>query len=145
VLYELLTSRRPHHFTTGPIEETERAICETDPEKPSSVAAWNDELSPGIRKQLSRQLAGDLDKIVLTAMRKQPERRYASAAQLSDDLRSHMEALPILAQEDRLDLQSHQLRASPQADRRGGCVGGRQPDWWNRRSQHRGTPCRTPF
>jgi eukaryotic-like serine/threonine-protein kinase len=100
VLYELLTSQRPHRFTTGSAADMERTICETEVEKPSSVVARNDELSASLRKQLKRQLSGDLDNIVLTAMRKEPQRRYASAAELSDDLRRHMESLPVLAQED---------------------------------------------
>lgn len=101
VLYELLARRRAHRFTTSSIAEFERIICETEAERPSSVAARNDELSANLRQQLSRQISGDLDNIVLTAMRKEPQCRYASAAELSDDLRRHMESLPILAQEDR--------------------------------------------
>lgn len=49
---------------------------------------------------LRRALAGDLDTIVLTAMRKEPERRYASAGQLADDLRRHLEGLPVRARGD---------------------------------------------
>lgn len=101
VLYELLTGQRPHRFESGSVTDLERAICEVDPEKPSLAVAQNSEHSPGVRKQLSRQLAGDLDNIILAAMRKEPQRRYASAAEFSEDLRRHMEALPILAQEDR--------------------------------------------
>jgi tetratricopeptide (TPR) repeat protein len=101
VLYELLTNQRPHRFTTGSDVDMERTICETEVEKPSSVVARNHELSIGVRKQLRRQLSGDLDNIVLTAMRKEPQRRYASAAEFSEDLRRHMESLPVVAQEDR--------------------------------------------
>src|SRR5207244_2990387 len=63
-------------------------ICEVEPEKPSVAAA-------------NRRLAGDLDNIILTAMRKEPQRRYASVAELSEDIRRHMEGLPVSAQEDR--------------------------------------------
>ncbi len=49
---------------------------------------------------LRRALAGDLDTIVLTAMRKEPERRYASAGELADDLRRHLEGLPVRARGD---------------------------------------------
>src|SRR5688572_5076153 len=91
VLYELHTSQRPHDFPSGSLTEMERIICEVDPQRPSLVA----------NKQLRRQLSGGLDSIILTAMRKEPQRRYASVAELSEDLRRHMEALPILAQEDR--------------------------------------------
>jgi tetratricopeptide (TPR) repeat protein/tRNA A-37 threonylcarbamoyl transferase component Bud32 len=101
VLYELLTGKGPHQFRSDSFADMEIAIYETEPEKPSDAAARNENLSAAARKQLARQLAGDLDNIVLTALRKEPQRRYASAAEFSDDLRRHMEALPILAQEDR--------------------------------------------
>ena len=101
VLYEMLAGRGPHQFPSGSLADMERTICETEPEKPSSVAARDEAVSPGVRKQLRRRLSGDLDNIVLTAMRKEPQRRYASAAEFSEDLRRHMEGLPILAQEDR--------------------------------------------
>jgi tetratricopeptide (TPR) repeat protein len=91
VLYELLTGRLPYRFGSSSLAELEKTICEVDPEKPSAAAG----------KQLRRQLAGDLDAIILTAMRKEPQRRYASAAEFSEDLRRHMEGLPIVAQEDR--------------------------------------------
>jgi hypothetical protein len=91
VLYELLTSTRPHVFQSGSLTDVEHVICEVDPEKPSVAAD----------KTLKRQLSGDLDNIVLIAMRKEPQRRYASVAELSEDLRRHMEARPIVAHEDR--------------------------------------------
>ncbi|HKD18793.1 MAG TPA: serine/threonine-protein kinase, partial [Thermoanaerobaculia bacterium] len=72
VLYELLTGRKPYRLTGEPGEWL-RVMGERDPEKPSTVAG-------------SRELKGDLDAIVLKAMRKEPEHRYASAEQLSEDL-----------------------------------------------------------
>lgn len=101
VLYELLAAKRPHRFTSGSLVDMENAICLTEPLKPSSVAAVNADIPPGLRKQLRRQLSGDLDNIVLTALRKEPQRRYASAAEFAEDLRRHMEGLPVLAHEDR--------------------------------------------
>jgi serine/threonine protein kinase len=101
VLYELLTGERPHRFISSSPGDIQRAICEVDPPKPSLAAAQNSKLSSSARKLLRRQLSGDLDNIVLTAMRKEPQRRYSSAAELSDDIRRHMQALPIVAQEDR--------------------------------------------
>ncbi len=89
VLYELLSGERPHRFTAQSPVDIERTICEKELEKPSIAAP-----------QSRRQLTGDLDNIVLTAMRKEPQRRYASAAEFSEDLRRHMDGLPILAQED---------------------------------------------
>jgi tetratricopeptide (TPR) repeat protein len=54
-----------------------------------------------VLRQLRRQLAGDLDNIILTAMRKEPQRRYASAAAFSEDIRRYLEGLPVAAQGDR--------------------------------------------
>ena len=92
VLYELLTGHGPHRFPSGSLTDMERTICEVEPQKPSSAAA---------DKQLARRLSGDLDDIILTALRKEPQRRYASTAEFSEDLRRHLEALPVLAQGDR--------------------------------------------
>lgn len=94
VLYELLSGQKPHRFASGSITDIERAICEVEPERPSRAATGPD-------RKLKRQLSGDLDKIVLTALRKEPQRRYASGAQLSEDIRRHLEGLPVMAQEDR--------------------------------------------
>jgi eukaryotic-like serine/threonine-protein kinase len=91
VLYELLCGHGPHRFASGSITEMERVICEMDPEKPSLAAG----------KSLRRRLSGDVDNIVLTAMRKEPQRRYASAAEFSEDLRRHLEAMPVHARDDR--------------------------------------------
>ena len=101
VLYELLAGVRPYRFQLGVFAEIERTVCEVEPEKPSLAAARNEELPPIVRGQLKRQLSGDLDNIVLTAMHKEPQRRYASAAEFSEDLRRHLEGLPIVARVDR--------------------------------------------
>ncbi|MGC4051415.1 MAG: serine/threonine-protein kinase [Paludibaculum sp.] len=101
VLYELLSGQRPHQFPSESMLEVERVVCEIDPEKPSVAAARDQQAPEGVRKQRKKQLAGDLDNIVLAAMRKEPQRRYASVADLSEDIRRHMEGLPILVQEDR--------------------------------------------
>ncbi len=102
VLYELLTGRSPHQFSSGSVAEMEKAICETEPDRPSTVVGRRAELAANVRKKSRRELQGDLDNIVLTALWKEPQRRYASVAALSEDLRRHMEALPILAQAERL-------------------------------------------
>jgi serine/threonine protein kinase len=100
VLYGLLTGRHPHRFTSVSPAEMVRTICEVEPEKPS-VAVLKDEALPiRLRQQQSRQIAGDLDTIILTAMRKEPQRRYPSAAELSEDLRRYLDGLPITARED---------------------------------------------
>jgi serine/threonine-protein kinase len=97
VLYELLTERRPHEFKTYSPAEIERAICDTEIEEPSKVVSR----MTGAPIRLSRQLAGDLDNIVLMAMRKEPEQRYQSVEQFSEDIRRHLDGLPVVARKDR--------------------------------------------
>src|SRR5262249_15566745 len=75
VLYELLAGQRPHQFKSYSMSEVERVVCEVETEKPSAAAARETAAPSKLRKQL----AGDLDNIVLMAMRKEPERRYQSA------------------------------------------------------------------
>jgi len=87
VLYELLAERRPYHFPATSLLEAERVICEKEPERPSAVET-------GAR---SKRLAGDLDAIVLKALEKDPQRRYGSVEQLSEDIRRHLEGAPIEA------------------------------------------------
>ena len=90
VLYELLAGRRPHDLSGCTPAEIERAVCEQPPDPPSAVAP------PGRR----RALRGDLDVIVMKALRTEPERRYASAEQLADDLQHHLDGRPVTAQPD---------------------------------------------
>lgn len=92
VLYRLLSGAKPHTMQTMTPGEIERVICKVAPPRPSSVAP------PALR----RALRGDLDNIVLMALRKEPERRYHSAEQLSDDLRRYLEGRPVHAREDTL-------------------------------------------
>ncbi|MGE0129913.1 MAG: protein kinase [Blastocatellales bacterium] len=96
VLYELLTGVRPHQFKTRSPFEIERAICDTETEKPSAAVSR----STGAPAKLRKQLAGDLDNIVLMAMRKEPERRYQSVEQFSEDIRRRLEGLPVIARND---------------------------------------------
>ena len=96
VLYELLTGRRLRQFKTASPAEIERAICETEPAKPSDAVS-PETVSAG---KLQKQLAGDLDNIVLMAMRNEPERRYQSVEQFSEDIRRHLEGLPVIARQD---------------------------------------------
>src|SRR5258708_32558181 len=70
----------------------ERVICGDEPVRPC-VATGS---MPG------RRLRGDLDNIVLMAMRQEPQRRYASVEQFSEDIRRHMEGLPVIARADRV-------------------------------------------
>lgn len=92
VLFTLLTGRHPFEGRTKSSYELERAICETDPGKASESAP----------KELARQLRGDLDTIILTAMRKEPQKRYASAERLAEDIRRYRQGQPVVARGDSL-------------------------------------------
>jgi non-specific serine/threonine protein kinase/serine/threonine-protein kinase len=94
VLYELLTEQRPYRLKTSRPDELSRVICDEEPTKPS-VALANRQQSPSSGKFLK----GDLDNIILMAMRKEPSRRYLSVAQFSGDIRRHLEALPVVARQ----------------------------------------------
>lgn len=89
VLYELLTGRSPFRLTKSSPLETVRAICEDEPKRPSAVIDTH--------PAEARKLKGDLDNIVLKAMRKEPARRYASVAQFSEDVRRFLEGYPVEA------------------------------------------------
>jgi eukaryotic-like serine/threonine-protein kinase len=102
VLYELLTGQRPHRFEADSLAGMEKAICEVEPDKPSTAVVRGSQDPPRLRQQRRRQLSGDLDNIILTALRKEPQRRYTSAAELSEDLHRHLEGLPVTARDDRL-------------------------------------------
>ena len=95
VLYRLLTRASPYGGATTDDYALARAICETEPSPPSRTLPRNG-ADPALRA-LRRRLEGDLDAVVLMALRKEPQRRYASAEQLSDDLFRHLEGLPVQA------------------------------------------------
>jgi tetratricopeptide (TPR) repeat protein len=115
VLYQLLSGHGAYRFPSRMPHDVARAILESDPEKPSVAIRRREEanapegseyhlsreLVSGQRddsiEKLRRRLAGDLDNIVLKALRKVPADRYVSADQLSEDLRRHRENLPVLA------------------------------------------------
>jgi eukaryotic-like serine/threonine-protein kinase len=96
LLYELLAGRRPFRVKSDSPLEIARIICEQTP-APPSVACATDPQAPGLD---SRRLKGDLDTIVLMAMRKEPERRYSSVAQLSADIRAYLGGYPLVARGD---------------------------------------------
>jgi Tol biopolymer transport system component len=88
LLYELLTGRRPFRAKERSAHELERAVLEEDPTRPSLAAK---------RESDRRRLKGDHDAIVLTAMNKEPERRYPGAAALAEDVRRHLAGQPVRA------------------------------------------------
>lgn len=98
LLYELLTGRRPYRLKTRTAEEIVRAITEQEPARPSTAIASADHPQSSILH--SRSLRGDLDNIVLMAMRKDPARRYTSVGQFSEDIRRHLAGLPVVARKD---------------------------------------------
>lgn len=93
LLYELLTGQKPYRLKTRTPEEISRAILEQEPSRPSVAVADNQHSATRNQKSLN----SDLDNIVLKAMRKEPLRRYASAAALAEDIRRHQEGLPVAA------------------------------------------------
>lgn len=95
VLYLLLTGRSPYRNALDTAKSAIREICETDPVRPSMVVGAQTETG---RERLGR----DLDAIIMRALRKEPERRYGSVDQFSEDIRRHLEGLPVLARGDRL-------------------------------------------
>jgi serine/threonine protein kinase len=103
VLYGLLTGQRPYPGTSRVPHEIAQAVCDAQPEKPSTAIYRADAVSnppEGGREKLRRRLRGDLDNIVLKALRKEPERRYASVEQFSEDIRRHLKGLPVIARPD---------------------------------------------
>jgi len=115
VLYELLTGHRPYRLKEHTPAEMERAICEQEPEPPSTAVSRVEsetfsegaavtrtpelvgETREGQPKKMRRRLRGDLDNIVLKALRKEPERRYASAEEFERDIERHLNRLPVTA------------------------------------------------
>ncbi|MDX2040020.1 MAG: serine/threonine-protein kinase [Acidobacteriota bacterium] len=96
VLYELLTGQRPYQFDTYAPAAIERAICDTEAARPSEMAGRQS----GAAAKQARELVGDLDNIVMMALRKEPARRYQSVEKFSDDIRRYLEGLPITARAD---------------------------------------------
>jgi serine/threonine-protein kinase len=103
VLYELLTGQRPYRFKTRLPNDIARAISEDEAPRPSTVLTKQ---NPSIVILHPRSLRGDLDNIVAMAMRKEASRRYASVAQFSEDIRRHMDGLPVVARKDTVGYRS---------------------------------------
>jgi len=84
LMYELLAGRRPFKPETG--FAYEKAVLESVPTRPSQYGG--------------AQLSGDLDTIILKALRKEPERRYGSVAALAEDIERYLDGLPVRARPD---------------------------------------------
>lgn len=134
LLYELLTGHRPYSVASLSLIEVIEAICEQEPAKPSTVIGRTD-TSPGVDGstavtatpeavskardsepyRLRRELEGDLDNIVLKAMRKEPQRRYASVEQFSEDIQRYFQHLPVIARQDTLSYRASKFMARHKA------------------------------
>ena len=111
LLYELLTGRLPYRLKTGSAPEIEHAIRDAEPERPSVALKRVSMLGAPTPQTLSerraatpdklrRQLRGDLDVILMTALRKEPQRRYSSVERLAGDIDSYLENRPVAARKD---------------------------------------------
>ena len=94
VLYELLSGRLPYRLKSRVPHELAQAICDQEPERPSTTNVDVPTTKP------QKRLRGDLDNIVMMAMRKEPQRRYATAQQFAEDIQRHLNGLPVRARND---------------------------------------------
>ena len=114
LLYHLLTGHRPYRLGHTSTYEIERAVCEKEPTRPSTVVGQVEEVTLGTAtvritpeavsqtratelRALQRTLSGDLDAILLKALRKEPERRYATAEAFAEDIRRYLGGRPVKA------------------------------------------------
>src|SRR4030095_6587952 len=114
LLYELLTGHRPYRLVNRAPHEIARVICEESPAPPSIIITRAEDLLPSLYagdeattlkqlystrsatlESLRRALSGDLDSIVMQALRKEPEWRYQTAAELRDDITRYLEGRPV--------------------------------------------------
>src|SRR3984957_15640351 len=108
LLYKLLAGIGPYVIPSTRLTQIERAICEKDPPPPSEMVSADEssesksiaEARGTSAKRLRRTLDGDLNNIVLMAMRKEADRRYGSAEQLSGDIQRYLEGKPVIARRD---------------------------------------------
>lgn len=116
MLYELLTGCTPYLTDERDMDELAKQVCSVDPPRPSRrlQSKAQNPIAPAEREQIlksrgipklrvySAALEGDLDWIIRKAMRKDPNHRYASVEQFSEDLRRYREGLPVSAAPDSL-------------------------------------------
>jgi len=118
LLYRLITGRAPYPLPTADAESLRRAVCESAPARPSANtgppgAGETDDDGDDVPvdpfatrsttpRELRRRLAGDLDNIVMKALRKEPERRYGTVAEFVADIENHLAGRPVSARPDTL-------------------------------------------
>ena len=105
LLYELLTDRTPYRLISHNPQALASAICDQIPTRPSMMSTLPDivqteERSTGNSRRWFRRMRGDLDTITMMALRKEPKRRYASAKELTEDIRRYLSGRPITARKD---------------------------------------------
>ena len=102
LLYELLTNRSPYQVTGDSQQDLVKAICEQIPTRPSVLTTQPDPVQDPTQTAMRwcRKLRGDLDTIVMMALRKEPARRYLSAAEIVDDVKRYLAGRPIAARKD---------------------------------------------
>ena len=115
LLYRLLTGKMPYGPNLRSQAAMQNAICEKEPIRPSAQILSDEsttvpeatqkleafsETRDKARKRLRKKLAGDLDNIILMALRKEPHRRYLSVGQFSEDIRRYLEGHPVMARLD---------------------------------------------
>ena len=106
VLYVLLTGRSPYRGRLVTAEDVIREVCDTEPVPPSTVgpeavrAATPGDAAPDSPPTPRERLSRDLDAIVLKALRKEPERRYATVDRLAQDIRRYLDGQPVDARGD---------------------------------------------
>ena len=102
VLYVLLTGRSPYDVDRRNLADLAHAATETEPERPSVAVERKGDANRSVgpdsgTAKWRRRLQGDLDTIVLKALRKEPQHRYSSVEQFAEDIRREMEGLPVRA------------------------------------------------
>ena len=99
VLYELLTGSKPLDLENKKLDEIYATINTREPVPPSELSAVQKDRSGG---NWAKNLKGDIDNVVLMALRKEPERRYKSVEELADDIERHLKGLPVSARPNTL-------------------------------------------
>lgn len=112
LLYQLLTGRTPYACDRRNVAEIVRVVCTVKPLRPSQAAVADESgrvpsadsversaARSSTPERLRKRLTGDLDNVVITALEKDPGRRYPSVFHLRDDLRRHLGGMPVSARQ----------------------------------------------